>query len=125
VVVRLANLGAETKKTPDGETLFGLMALGRATVVDRAGPGKDLAGGLADGADMLRNYPSGGEAFHLAAEDYLLRRGTGWLLIGGPKFDKGRKLPAGAAEHRADLDRRIQGFAGKADAFYGKVLGRR
>jgi len=121
IALRLANLGAEVKKTPDGETLFGLMALGRATSIAGAAPAAESLGGF---ADQLRAQPADRAAFALSAEDYLLRHQTGWLLVGGPIFDDKQKLPANATEQRADLDRRIQAHADQAAVYYGKLLGK-
>jgi hypothetical protein len=112
VSLRVANCGAVSRQTPEGETLFGLIALGRTTLIP-AEPGDAL------------DRPSDMEAWDLAVEDYLLRHDTGWLVVGGSFFDPGRKLPTSPSEHRADLDGRIQAYAESAADFYDRVRGRK
>ena len=120
ISLRVANLGSHEQKTADGQTLFGLIALGRATHIKDAGSAGDVAGLL----KAMTDRPSDGEAFGLAVEDYMLRHGTGWFVVGGPIFEQG-KLPKDPQEHRADLDRRIQAFAEKSAHYYDKLRGKK
>jgi hypothetical protein len=128
VALRVANLGSEKKKTAEGETLFGLIALGRATLIRDAAarePGKDFGDALAGLAQAMKDRPSDGEAWGLAVEDYMLRHKTGWLVVGGPIFDPGKKLPKSPQEHRADLDGRIKAFAEDSADYYGRLRGKK
>jgi hypothetical protein len=125
VAVRVADLGSRKEKTADGETLFGLVALGRATFIkDFVSPDSmDAVAGL---MKTMTDRPSDGEAFDLAVEDYMLRHQTGWLVVGGPIFDeKGRPLPQDPQAHRADLDARIKQYAEKSADFYEKLRGKK
>jgi hypothetical protein len=56
----------------------------------------------------------------LAIEDYMLRHAPEWV-IGGMIFEKDLKMPTQVAERRVVLDRRIQAYAEKANAFYGAL----
>jgi hypothetical protein len=124
VALRLANLGSQKKKTADGETLFGLVALGRATFIkDFASP--QSAEDISDLIKAMTDRPSDGGAFDLAVEDYMLRHQTGWFVVGGFIFEQGRHPPKNPQEHRADLDARIRAFAEKSSDYYGKVRGKR
>jgi hypothetical protein len=124
VALRVANLGSHAEKTDDGQTLFGTIALGRATFLkDFVSP--DPGEGVASLLTTMRDSPSDGTAFQLAVEDYMLRHGTGWFVCGGPLFDKGVKLPADPQQHRADLDARIQAFADKSADYFDKVRGKK
>ncbi|HEV3257855.1 MAG TPA: hypothetical protein VG013_13300, partial [Gemmataceae bacterium] len=127
VALRVANLGSEKKKTVEGETLFGLIALGRATLIrDAAAPeAGNLGDVLPNLSKVMQERPSDGEAWSLAVEDYMLRHETGWLVVGGPIFDPGVKLPKSPQEHRADLDGRIQVFAERSAAYYDRLRGKR
>jgi hypothetical protein len=55
----------------------------------------------------------------------MLRHGTGWLVVGGPVFKKGVRLPKTPQEHRADLDGRIEAFALKSADYYDKLRGKK
>jgi hypothetical protein len=124
VALRVANLGSQMKKTEDGETLFGLIALGRATFIkDFVSP--DSGEGVANLITTMKDSPSDGTAFHLAVENYMLRHGTGWFVCGGPVFDNTVKLPKDPQGHRADLDARIQAFAEKSADYYDKLRGKK
>jgi len=120
ISMRVINLGSHKAKTVEGETLFGLIALGRATLIRDAGSAGDVAGLL----KAMTDRPSDGESFGLAVEDYMLRHGTGWFVVGGPIFEQG-KLQQDPHEHRADLDRRIQAFAEKSADYYDKLRGKK
>jgi hypothetical protein len=124
VAFRVADLGSRKEKTVDGETLFGLIALGRATFIKDfvSSDSTDAVAGL---VKTMSDRPSDGEAFDLAVEDYMLRHQTGWLVVGGPVFDKGRQLPHNPQEHRADLDARIKRYAEKSADFYDKLRGKK
>jgi hypothetical protein len=126
VALRVASLETHTRKTADGETLFGLIAIGRATYTKDAvsPPGKDINDALAEVAKGVADRPSDGEAFDLAVEDYMLRHGTGWLVVGGPIFKEG-KLPGSEKEHRADLDARIKAFAEKSADYFDRLRGKK
>ena len=126
IAVRVASLGTHTEKTADGETLFGLIALGRATHIKDAvsPPGKDIGDALADMTKMIADRPSDGEAFDLAVEDYMLRHQTGWLVVGGPVFQQDQ-LPRSEKEHWADLDARIKAFSEKSADFFDGIRGKK
>jgi hypothetical protein len=128
VALRVANLGSRMEKTADGETLFGLIAIGRATFIKDVvppPPGEGLSGALAGLVKTMTDRPSDGEALGLAVEDYMLRHQAGWLVVGGPIFEQGRQLPKDPQAHRADLDARIQAFAEKSADYYDKLRGKK
>jgi hypothetical protein len=124
VSLRVANCGAVSRQTPEGETLFGLIALGRTTLIEDAMP-PDRGDALARLSKAMKDRPSDMEAWDLAVEDYLLRHDSGWLVVGGSFFDPGRKLPTSPSEHRADLDGRIQAYVESAADYYDRVRGRK
>jgi hypothetical protein len=120
VALRVANLGTHG----DAETIFGLINLGRATLIkDMASP--ETTEGVVGLIKAMQERPLDGEAFDLAVEDYLLRHGTGWLVVRGRVLVNGAKLPNDPREHRADLDRRIEAFATKSADYYDKLRGKR
>jgi hypothetical protein len=128
IALRVANLGSQNKKTADGETLFGLIAIGQATFIKDVvspPPGEsfnDAVGGL---IKTMTDRPSDGRAFGLAVEDYMLRHQTGWFVVSGPIFEQERSLPQDPKRHRADLDARIGAFAEKSADYYGKLRGKK
>ena len=95
---------------------------GRPRVPDRDARG-DVRGAPASAVPDLAtafNAPSPFQALTLAMEDYVLRHAPDWV-IGGATFEKDREVPAQAAERRADLERRIQDYAERANAAYGAL----
>jgi hypothetical protein len=127
VALRVANLGSEKKNPFDRETLFGLIALGRATLIrDAEAPEAGSLGDvLPNHSKAMQDRPSDGEAWNLAVEDYMLRHETGWLVGGGPSFDPLKELPKSPQEHRADLDGRIQAYVESAAAYYDRLRGKK
>jgi hypothetical protein len=128
VAFRVANLGSHKKKTIDGETLFGLIAIGRATFIKDVvspQPSEGINDAVAGLVKTMKDRPSDGEAFDLAVEDYMLRHQTGWLVVGGPFFEQGKQLPKNPQEHRAALDARIKGYAEKSADYYDKLRGKK
>ena len=94
-----------------GELLFRDIAFCHVTAIKDA---------VVSDPEAALKQPSPGEALTLAIEDYMLRHAPEWV-IGGMIFEKDLKMPTQVAERRVVLDRRIQAYAEKANAFYGAL----
>lgn len=110
-VLRVADLRIFKEETAAGEVVFRVIAFYHVTEI------KDAV--VSDYRAELKE-PSPEQALTLAMEDYMLRHAEDWI-IGGPIFEEDLKMPAQASERRVDLDRRIQTYTEKANAFYAAL----